>query len=209
LYDDLAQSAILRLVFTGIVEVVGKIESLDGGRLSVWRPAGFADPPGEGESIAINGVCLTVLPESRESLLFDLSRETLERTSLGDLSEGNPVNLERAMRANGLFGGHIVQGHVDATGRIVAMEERGNSVVVRFQAPPEFDRYLIDKGSVCIDGISLTVVEPRDGSFDVWVIPHTLANTNLASKRPGDRVNLEFDVIAKYVEKILAAREAK
>jgi len=192
-------------VFTGIVQAVGKVVSLQSGVLLVDSPGSFA-PSGFdlGESIAVNGVCLTVI-DSAEGLRFDLSPETIQRTSLGDVRPGDPVNLERAMAADGRFGGHVVQGHVDATGTVVSLTPTDNSVVVRFQAPEKFDRYLIDKGSVTIDGISLTVVRPERGTFDVWVIPHTLENTSLGARTPGDRVNLEFDVIAKYVEKMLAA----
>jgi riboflavin synthase len=158
-----------------------------------------------GESVAVNGVCLTVTPDNRY-LRFDLSPETLERSSLGDLAEGATVNLERAMAANGRFGGHVVQGHVDATGTVVSVTPADNASIYRFQVPPEYDRYLIDKGSVTIEGISLTVVKPENGAFDTWIIPHTLQETNLGQKRPGDRVNLEFDVLAKYVERLLQAR---
>ncbi len=157
-----------------------------------------------GESLAVNGCCLTAI-EADGDLKFELSPETMARTSLGDLAPGGIVNLERPMSAEGRFGGHIVQGHVDATGTVVSITPSGNSTVYRFQAPSQYDRYLIDKGSVTIDGISLTVVNPKDGAFDVWIIPHTLQETNLASRTLGDRVNLEFDVIARYVEKMMAA----
>ena len=124
-------------------------------------------------------------------------------TSLGDLASGSLINIERAMSQDERFGGHIVQGHVDATGTVLAITETEQAWIFRFQAPQEFDRYLIDKGSVSVDGISLTVVEPKDGAFDVWIIPHTFEVTNFQAIKPGDKVNLEFDVIAKYLEKIL------
>ncbi|HEY0865780.1 MAG TPA: riboflavin synthase [Fimbriimonas sp.] len=194
-------------MFTGIVQATGCVVSLVDGVLSLRPPSDFA-PEGTvvGESIAVNGCCLTVVPSEDGLLRFDLSPETLHRTSLGDVEAGSRVNLERAMSANGMLGGHIVQGHVDAPGEVVSLTPRENAVIVRFRAPREYDRYLIDKGSVTVDGISLTVVDPKDGEFDTWIIPHTLEVTNLGERKPGDRVNLEFDVLAKYVEKLLSAR---
>jgi len=188
-------------VFTGIVQAVGWVVRLDGLVLEVEAPATFA-PQGydEGESVAVNGCCLTVVGDLR----FDLSEETLARTSLGDLRPGDLVNLERAMSATDRFGGHIVQGHVDSTGEVVAVEPQEGSTLFRFRVPSGYDRYLIDKGSVTIDGVSLTVVRPEGDEFEAWIIPHTLAKTNLGARRVGDRVNLEFDVIAKYVERLLA-----
>ena len=198
-------------MFTGIVESLGEVVSRDGGRLEVrpgphLAPEGFAD----GESVAVNGCCLTVLPPDgpEDGLRFDLSPETLDRTSLGGLAPGTRVNLERATVAGGRLGGHVVQGHVDATGTFEGAREEGNSVVMRFRAPAGGGRYLIDKGSVAVEGVSLTVVRPEGDAFEVWVIPHTLERTNLGALRPGDRVNLEFDVLAKYVERLLEARFA-
>lgn len=190
-------------MFTGIVQALGQVRGLENLILEVDAPSTFA-PEGydEGESIAINGVCLTVV--GFDPLRFDLSEETLARTDLGDLKAGDSVNLERAMTANARFGGHIVQGHVDATGELVDIEPQEGSSVYRFRIPVEYARYLIDKGSITIDGISLTVVRPEGDTFETWIIPHTLANTNLGTRKVGDRVNLEFDVIAKYVERLLA-----
>ena len=192
-------------MFTGIVESLGEVASFDGGRLEIRAEPGFA-PEGlaVGESVAVNGCCLTVLPG--EGLRFDLSPETLARTSLGTLHAGARVDLERAMVMGGRLGGHIVQGHVDATGIFEGSSEEGNSVVMRFRAPEGSGRYLIDKGSVTIEGVSLTVVRPEGDLFEVWAIPHTLERTRLGDLRPGDRVNLEFDVLAKYVERLLEAR---
>lgn len=193
-------------MFTGIVQAVGSVVALEGGVLRVQAPNEFAPEGYEiGESIAVNGCCLTVIADANE-IRFDLSPETIHRSSLGDAQPGDRVNLERAMKANGALGGHIVQGHVDATGTVVSLTPNENAVIVRFQAPAEYDKYLIDKGSVTVDGISLTVVEPVDGAFDTWIIPHTLEVTSLGQKKPGDRVNLEFDVIARYVEKLLKAQ---
>lgn len=211
-------------MFTGIIEALGKIRSLEDGRLLVEPDRILGpDPVQLGESIAINGCCLTVVdaagprtssapgrdqdgrvPEGPRVLVFDLSPETLNRTSLGQLKPGDHVNIERAMRADGRFGGHIVQGHVDAAGKLVSMTRSGNSTVIRFQVPQGAERYLIDKGSITIDGISLTVVEPQGSEFDTWVIPHTLANTNLGERKAGDLVNLEYDAIARYVERLMA-----
>ncbi len=190
-------------MFTGIIEAVGEVVALRGGGL-VLAAGGLGsreDPVEIGESVAVNGCCLTVT-EAGEGLRFDLSEETLARTSLGGLRAGSRVNLERAMRAGGRFGGHFVQGHVDATAAVVGIETRDDSTVFRFAVPGEYRRYVIDKGSVCLDGISLTAVRP-EGEFEVWVIPHTLASTNLGDRRPGDRVNLEVDVLARYVERLL------
>ncbi|MEJ5170924.1 MAG: riboflavin synthase, partial [Fimbriimonadales bacterium] len=154
-----------------------------------------------GESVAVNGCCLTVV-DATDGLRFDLSEETIRRTSFQRAKPGSLANLERAMGEGDRFGGHIVQGHVDATGEILSIQKTDLAWIFRFQAPAEYDRYLIDKGSVCVDGISLTVVEPKVGAFDVWVIPHTFEVTNFRAAKPGDLVNLEFDVIAKYLEKL-------
>lgn len=189
-------------MFTGIVQTTGVVRSLESGVLILDPqdlPGGV--PWSLGESVAVNGCCLTVVGAS-DGLRFDLSEETIRRTSFRRCEAGSLVNLERAMGEGDRFGGHIVQGHVDATGEIVSIQRTDLAWIFRFQAPPEYDRYLIDKGSVCVDGISLTVVDPKDGAFDVWVIPHTFEVTNFRAARPGDLVNLEFDVIAKYLEKL-------
>lgn len=199
-------------MFTGIVQGFGIVQGLhidrssQSGELTI-EPGFAVNPFGVeiGESVAVNGCCLTAVSVGA-TLRFDLSPETLSRTAMGTLGPGARVNLERAMEVGDRFGGHIVQGHIDATGTIESIESSGNSQIFRFLVPAEFDRYLIDKGSVAIDGISLTVVNSCDGRFEAWVIPHTLSETNLGAKRPGDRVNVEFDVIAKYVEKLVGAR---
>jgi len=197
----------LETMFTGIIGAIGTVDRVAGDAIAVETPAEFCEEGFEiGESIAVNGVCLTVVKAGGGRLSFDVSPETFNRTALQSLSNASRVNLERAMKAGERFGGHIVQGHVDATGSLVSIRPSGEFTVFRFGAPPEFDRYLIDKGSIAIDGISLTVVEPVRGEFDVWIVPHTLQNTNLSSLRPGDEVNLEFDVIAKHVEKLLASQ---
>jgi riboflavin synthase len=159
-----------------------------------------------GDSVAVNGCCLTVTACDGEALAFDLLGETLDRTNLGDLAPGAPVNLERALAAHARLGGHFVQGHIDTTGRVLAFEPVGADHRLEIALPAEFARYVAFKGSIAIDGISLTVAEVGVESFVVWIIPHTLAVTNLRAKKPGEAVNLEFDLLAKYVERILATR---
>jgi riboflavin synthase len=156
-----------------------------------------------GDSIAVNGTCLTVTRIDAGRLHFDAVRETLERTALGDQRVGARVNLERAMRADGRLDGHIVQGHVDGTGRVADLARDGDDVRFAVECGPEIARYLVPKGSVAIDGVSLTVVDVSDAGFDVALIPHTLAETNLGDRRLGDRVNLEADVLGKYVVRYL------
>lgn len=181
---------------------MGRVDSLDGSKLRIHAVLPGDDPPALGESICVNGCCLTMVTNS--PLGFDLSKETTNRTTLGSLKPGDLLNLERAMRLTDRLGGHIVQGHVDAVGHVVRKTDLNGSTEFEFQAPLEFDRYLIDKGSIAIDGISLTVIEPQQGLFKVAVIPHTLEQTNLSTKQLGSLVNLEFDMIAKHLEKLKA-----
>lgn len=196
-------------MFTGLVECTGEAAALErlaaGARLSVRAPqiAAQAQP---GESIAVNGCCLTVAARDHDVLSFDLLAETLSRTNLGDVAPDEPVNLERALAANGRLGGHFVQGHIDVPAEVLAFEPVGRDARLEVALPPEFARYVVSKGSIAVDGISLTVAEVRPESFVVWIIPHTRAATNLRVRRSGDRVNLEFDLLAKYVERLLAAR---
>lgn len=191
-------------MFTGIIEALGRVQWMEDGVLVIECDQELGpDPVTEGESIAVNGCCLTVVAIRGNGLRFDLSPETLARTALGSAGKGSQVNVERAMRADGRFGGHMVQGHVDTAARVASITAAENSNVFRFQLEQGDGRYLVDKGSVTVDGISLTVVEPRDGLFDAWIIPHTLLKTNLGERRAGDRVNLEFDILAKYVERLL------
>jgi riboflavin synthase len=193
-------------VFTGIIEAVGRIAALEprGSQVGVVIEAPSVAPGVRlGDSIAVNGACLTVTRIDGARLHFDAVRETLERTSLGDQRVGARVNVERAMRADGRLDGHIVQGHVDGTGRVDALERAGDDVRFAVRCDPEIVRYLVPKGSVAIDGVSLTVVGVSDTGFDVALIPHTLAETNLGDRKPGDRVNLEADVLGKYVVRYL------
>jgi riboflavin synthase len=190
-------------VFTGIIEEVAAVVEFDGKQLSVTTPASWAtELPDIGESIAVNGCCLT-LTDAAQNLRFGVSEETLKRTMLYLLKVGHQVNLERAAKVGDRLGGHIVQGHVDMVGYFLGARTTKNSHIVRFQVHEVFDRYLIDKGSIAVNGISLTVVEPKEGVFECAIIPHTWENTNLKLLEAGDHVNLEFDVIAKYVEKLM------
>ena len=193
-------------MFTGIVEELGTVEAIedqgDAVRLSVRGPLVVSDA-GEGDSISVDGCCLTVVSHDGEVFTADVMRETLDKTSLGDFAPGTRVNLERAVTVEKRLGGHIVQGHVDGTAPIVARTPSEHWEVVEIGLPEGMDRYLVDKGSITVDGVSLTVVTVGDDSFTVSLIPETLARTTLGLKQPGDTVNLEVDVIAKYVAKNL------
>ena len=195
-------------MFTGIIEELGRVRSLERRGEGVRMTDEARVVTGgtrEGDSIAVNGVCLTALDVRADSFAADGSRETLQRSTLGTLRAGSPVNLERAVTPSTRLGGHIVQGHVDARGRFLSAEEHGGSWTVRVGFPPEVARYLVFKGSVAVEGISLTVAGLAEDHFEVAVIPKTWALTNLSQLRPGDPVNLEADIIAKYVERILSA----
>jgi riboflavin synthase len=204
-------------MFTGLVEETGTITAIerlgDSVRLTISGPIVTSDAR-HGDSISVNGCCLTVMAQGDDTFAADVMQESLDKTSLGDLVVGDHVNLERATRAGARLGGHIVQGHVDGTGTILDRTPSEHWEVVRIALPPELARYLVDKGSVTVDGTSLTVVEVVDGHesstgapwFSVSLIPTTLSDTTLGSKSPGDRVNLEVDILAKYVERLLGAR---
>jgi riboflavin synthase len=193
-------------VFTGIIEVVGEVlaRRMEGEVLKLRIRCGAAsEGVSLGDSIAVNGACLTVTRIDGEQLDFDAIRETLDKTALGDLEPGSKVNLERAMQAGGRLDGHIVQGHVDGVGTVRSLERRGDDVQLYVDCSPELAGMLVDKGSVTIDGVSLTVVRAEAAGFDVALIPHTLAHTNLADAKPGHRVNLEVDILGKYVKSYL------
>lgn len=197
-------------MFTGLVtaraKVLARRSSAKGGVLAVERPSAYADA-GLGESIAVSGVCLTVVPPLDASVLsFDVSPETLARTNLGGLAPGAEVNLERALAAGDRLGGHVVAGHVDGTAEVLAIREAGDSWTFTFSLPEALARYAVEKGSIAVDGVSLTVAALREGSFDVAIIPHTFTATTLGARKAGDAVNLEVDVLGKYVERLLAAR---
>ena len=189
-------------MFTGIVEERGSVRAASARRLSVACRTVAADA-GVGSSIAVNGVCLTVVERSEDHLVFDLSEETVRRTGLSRLAEGDAVNLERPLTLSSRLGGHLVQGHVDGVGEITGFEPGPGGASMTVRAPRELGRYLVDKGSVCVDGISLTVAAMDGDAFSVALIPHTLDVTTLGSARVGDPVNLEVDVIAKYVDALL------
>lgn len=193
-------------MFTGIIEEVGTVAGIQrGGNKSFIRIKAqkVLEDVKLGDSIAVNGVCLTVTDFDSASFRADVMNETLSRSSLGNLRSGSPVDLERAMAAGGRFGGHIVSGHIDGTGTITDIKNDGIAVWYTVSAKPEIMRYIVEKGSVAIDGISLTVAKVADSTFSVSIIPHTAAQTVLGTKKVGDTVNLENDIIAKYVEKLL------
>ena len=195
-------------MFTGLVEEVGRVVGLEGGETFRLRASASRVLEGTriGDSVSVNGVCLTVSEMDGGTLTFYAMPETLRRTALGYLAEGSPVNLERAMSPAGRFGGHIVQGHVDGVGEVVGLRPEGEAEIWAFEAPEGVIRYTVEKGSICVDGISLTVVSVLDSSFTVSILSQTRANTNLRELGAGDRVNLEADVIAKYVERLLEPR---
>jgi riboflavin synthase len=195
-------------VFTGLVEEVGRVVGLQAGEMFRLRVAASRVLEGThvGDSVSVNGVCLTADEVSGETLTFNAMPETLRRTALGNLTEGSPVNLERAMTLERRFGGHIVQGHVDGVGEVIGVYPEGDAEIWKFGASEDVLRYTVEKGSICVDGISLTVVEVRNASFTVSILPQTRANTNLEALRVGDHVNLEADVVGKYVERLLEPR---
>ncbi len=194
-------------MFTGIIEEVGEVVEIDDtGDFRTIRVRGQSvfDDLRLGWSIAVNGVCLTVRSVATNTFTAEMSRETLDRTSLGRLGKGALVNLERPMRGDSRFGGHIVQGHVDGVGRIRGFDREGDAWNLEVEYPEAASRYLVEKGSIAVDGISLTVASVAGSSlFSVAIIPHTFENTNLRAAKPNDPVNLEFDVLAKYVENLI------
>lgn len=194
-------------MFTGIVERLSEVVAIEdtaaGSRITV--KADFEEPPPVGASIAVNGVCLTVIAASGPTVAFDAVYETLERSNLGQLNLGDRVNLERPMPADGRFDGHVVQGHVDGRGRLVSRSDEGESQRLRLELPAELTRYVVEKGSITVDGVSLTVTAVGDDWLEFVLIPHTLSVTTLGDRDIGGLVNLEVDVIAKYVERLLEA----
>jgi riboflavin synthase len=197
-------------MFTGLVREVGQVVWLRRSdrtvQLLVKGPR-TATRVRIGESVAVNGCCLTVTAQREGQFMFDLLAESLDRTNIGRLKPGGPVNLERALRVDGRLGGHFVQGHVDCTAKVLAGEEKGPDLRLDIALPPEFSRYVAYKGSIAINGVSLTVAVANAEDFSVWVIPHTMEHTNLGDLEAGDLVNLEFDILAKYVERLVATRQ--
>jgi riboflavin synthase len=199
-------------MFTGIIEELGTVLRLERGsnscQITILAPKVLEDVK-KGDSIAINGVCLTVISFDREHFSADMMAETLAKTNLKDLNSGLRVNLERAVRLGDRMGGHLVQGHVDAVGTMAEQQTVGIAKIIRIKAPEELLNYLVHKGSVAIDGISLTVVDILPDSFTISIIPHTAKMTTLGFKKPGDTVNLEADIIGRYVEKLLKKSRGK
>jgi riboflavin synthase len=193
-------------MFTGLVEEVGECLWLrrtgNAIHLALVAPK-MSRQVHAGESVAVNGACLTMASQSEEHLDFNLLEETLLRTNLCDLHSGSRVNLERALQAGGRLGGHFVQGHVDCTAGLLALEERKGDMKLEFELPTQFSHYVAWKGSICVNGVSLTVAELTEKCFAVWIIPHTRHSTNLGELVKGSKVNLEFDILAKYTERIL------
>jgi riboflavin synthase len=198
-------------VFTGIIRELGRVESVNGEstgiRLRVVAPV-TASSTAAGDSVAVNGVCLTAVEVEGGVLAFEAVPETLRRSSLSRLAEGGSVNIEPAVRAGEPLGGHIVQGHVDGVGRVLRLEPEGEGARLTVEAPPELLRYVVEKGSITVEGVSLTIAALAADSFEIALVPHTLQVTTLGSLAPDDEVNLEVDVLAKYVERLLEARNA-
>ena len=196
-------------MFTGLIEEVGKVVEVrasDGGtQLQIAAPR-TAKKARRGDSIAVNGCCLTLTSRRGDRLTFDLLEETIARTNLQKLRRNDPVNLERALPADGRLGGHFVQGHIDCVSRIVALDKKGADFRLEVELPAEFAQYVTHKGSIALDGISLTVADVFPKSFLVWIIPYTKRHTNLDRAQVGALVNVEFDILAKYVERALAIR---
>ena len=193
-------------MFTGIVEELGTVISLKRGSkaavLTIKANVIFEDLK-LGDSVAVNGVCLTATHISGNTFQADVMNETFNRSSLGSLKKGSVVNLERAMAANGRFGGHMVAGHVDDTGELVSIKQDDNAVWFTIKAPENIMKYCIEKGSIALDGISLTIAKLSDDTISVSMIPHTIKNTNFGYKKPGDKINLENDMVGKYIDKLL------
>jgi riboflavin synthase len=199
-------------MFTGIVEAVGRVDAVvevTGGRRLGIEASKFFRGAKLGDSIAVNGVCLTAVKISANRFVADVSAETLRATTAGNWKIGARVNLEQALKASSRLGGHFVSGHVDGVGRLVASRDVGDGRFLRFQAPKALARYVARKGSISVDGVSLTVNAVAGNRFDLMIIPHTLSHTTLGDLRPGDAVNLEVDLIARYLERLNAAKDVR
>ena len=196
-------------MFTGIVAEVGRVtrcEQTDRGRRLMIEAPGITEDLEVGDSVAVNGICLTAVAVERPGFQMEAVAETLSRTNLGEAMEGSSVNLERPVRLGGRLDGHVVQGHIDGVGVVLGIQPEGDSRRVALSVPEELERYLVYKGSVALDGVALTVTAVTGGSFEVALIPHTLASTTLGSWKVGDKANIEVDILAKYVEKLLVIR---
>ncbi len=192
-------------MFTGIVEEIGVVAAVRSGGLAI-RASNVLDGLSVGDSVLVNGACLTATELGPHSFSLDVVPETLRRTNLGSLAEGSPVNLERGVPAGGRLDGHIVQGHVDGTGRIKSIREDGDAVMVTIETGPSIMRYVVEKGFIAVDGVSLTVVDCDEERFSVTIIPHTREHTIMGSRSGGDEVNIEVDILAKYVERLVSRR---
>jgi len=193
-------------VFTGLIEEVGRVVSLeakDGSPQFRLRAPKIASKVSVGDSIAVNGCCLTLTARSGDELIFDVLQETLDRTNLNRLGRDSPVNLECALAAGAPLGGHFVQGHIDCTAEVISFEKSSEDYRLEIELPTQFAQYTTEKGSIAINGISLTIAELLPKSFAVWIIPHTMRHTNMEKMAAGDLVNIEFDILAKYVERML------
>ena len=196
-------------MFTGIVEEMGRVAAIECGERSATitvRASVVQSDARLGDSIAVNGCCLTVVRVEEDSLTFEAIPETFARTSLGKLAEGDAVNLERSLAANGRLGGHFVQGHIDGVGEILGLREDDNAVVMEIGVAENLRRYFVEKGSVAVDGVSLTVASVSANGFTVWTIPHTRTVTTLGNRNVGDTVNIECDLLGKYIERLIEAR---
>jgi riboflavin synthase len=194
-------------VFTGLIEEVGRVVTLDTNGASAQlqvTASKIAPKVSVGDSVAVNGCCLTVSAKTNAQLTFDLLKETLERTNLKQAGGGSPVNLERAVAAGSPMGGHFVQGHIDCTAKVISFEQSGQDFRLEIELPVDHAKYAAEKGSIAIDGISLTIAEVLAKSVVVWIIPHTKRETNVGALKPGDLVNVEFDILAKYVERMVS-----
>ena len=195
-------------MFTGIIEEIGKAQAVTNNKITI-QASKVLENTKIGDSIAVNGVCLSVVKIGENSFDADISPETMNITALGKLKTGSLINLERALPANGRFGGHIVSGHIDGTGRVVNIKNEGEFYTIQFELTPELSKYVVKKGSIAINGISLTVADINNNIISVAVIPHTFENTNLKAMKSGDYVNIETDIIAKYIEKFLSTSDNK
>ena len=195
-------------MFTGIISYIGKVKSFQNSQLLVKADRSFTKQVKNGDSVAVNGVCLTVIDKRADLFQVEVMPETLKRTALGGLKSGDIVNLELAMKAADRFAGHIVQGHIDGVATVKSIKQKGNSRLFTFEVPKQLGRYIVEKGSIAVNGISLTVIDASNKTFTVGIIPYTWRHTMLSSAKVGDRVNIEVDILAKYLEKLEKAYHA-
>ena len=195
-------------MFTGIISHIGKVKSFQNNQLLVKADRSLIKQVKNGDSVAVNGVCLTVIDKRADLFQVEVMPETLKRTALGGLKSGDIVNLELAMKAADRFAGHIVQGHIDGVATVKSIKQKGNSHIFTFEVPKQLGRYIVEKGSIAVNGISLTVIDASNKTFTVGIIPYTWRHTMLSSAKVGDRVNIEVDILAKYLEKLEKAYHA-